>query len=101
MRISELKGILKNLLELNNYKNPLHDFVEKRVEANLLTGSVNSESQKIKNFIKEKGYWFKEQIIKAGGNLEDFQKARLILNIKKEYIKVVYHGREYSYEKVY
>jgi len=101
MRSKEIQGIINNLIKLNNYKNPLRNFSLKKIEANLITGKIQTESQTIKEFLQDKISWFKEQIEKAEGNLKDFKKAKIIIDKQKEKIEIGYKNKKFIAEKDY
>ena len=102
MRKSDINGILNDLVDLNNWVNPIAKIkIPFRFEIDLLTGKTNQNQNEIDSltyFYNAKRKWFLDRIEKLGGVLEDFQEAKIIAFENKEKIILVYKNERYEKE---
>ena len=103
MKTKEIKGILHDLLELNNWKNPLHHiWIRKKFEMDLLKGKISYlKKDSLSEFYKEKRKWFIKRVKNLKGNLKKFQKAIIRVYGAKEKIEIIYNNKEFQSESVY
>jgi len=105
MRIKDVNGIINDLANLRDYRNPLaHVFIDKKFEMNLLTGKTNRSENKldsIHELCTEKRNWFIERIKTLGGKLSDFEKAKITVFGAEESIEIVYKNKIFKKEVFY
>ncbi len=103
MRKNQVKGIINDLLNLEDWKNPLQIFfIENKFKINLLNGEIEYlEEDSVSELYKEKINWFIERIKNLKGDLKDFEKAEIVVFGKKEKIEIVYKGEKFEGEVVY
>lgn len=103
MKASEIKGIAHDLLNLNDWKNPLDRvWIKEKFEFNLITGEANyEEKDSLHYFYRAKRMWFLKRISELKGDLKDFELAKIIVFGAKERIEIIYKGKKFSDEVVY
>lgn len=103
MKIKEIKGISKDLMELGESMNPLrYIWIKNEYEINLITGKLNiREKDTITEFLESKSRWFNNRIIRLNGKLADFSKAKITLIGNKEQLEIIYKDKKFSEEKSY
>jgi len=103
MRIKEINGLVNDILDLQNWKNPLHLFcVENEYQIDLLTGKHNqNEEDSITELLKYKGKWFKQRINDLNANPSDFQKVELTIHLAKEKVEIIYKGKSFEKERFF
>lgn len=101
MRKSDINGILYDILDLNNWVNPLYRIkIPEKFEIDLLTGKTNQkEEDSLTEFYNAKRKWFLNRVKKLDGNLNDFQEAKIIAFGNNEKIILVYQNKKYEKEQ--
>ena len=100
MRKNEIKGIIHDLLNLSEWRNPLNYIsVPKKVTIDLIKrGVVGVDNDSLYRLYHEKIDWFKKTIKKRGAKLGDFEKAEIILIGAKEKVEMIFRGESFSGE---
>lgn len=103
MRKKDVRGMVNDLLHLNEDFNPLDNITLKdKLEANLVTGEIfYVDEDDVYKFYKQKVFWFKDRVEILNGNLGDFKKARILVHLNKETVKINYKGEEFSESRVF
>lgn len=103
MRANEVEGIIHDLLNLNDWKNPLnHIWLNNKFEINLLKGKITySGEDDLSDFYKDKMKWFAEKVKKLKGNLKDFGRVNIVVYGTKEKIEIIYKGKKFEKERIY
>jgi len=101
MRKNQIKSLLHDLINLEDYRNPMHNItIKKRREFDLLTGK-NFGEDSLAEFYKEKRKWFLDRIKKLNGNIKDFQEVKFILFGLKEKLTIIYKDQKFEKVMVY
>ena len=103
MRTKEINGIINDLLELINWKNPMWEIGIKRTyEINLLNGNLNNNlKDDLTKYLSEKYKCFSDRIKELKGKMNDFGEAKIKLFIRKEKITIKYKGKTFEKERIY
>ena len=102
MKIGQVKSLLHDLIELENYKNPLNNvWIKKKIVFDLLTGEYSGEEDSFKELYGEKRTWFLDRIKKLNGNLGDFEEIKFTVFGAKEKLIIRYKGKNFEKEVVY
>lgn len=103
MRLSQIQGIVNDLLDFRGYENPLSRiWLDNKFEINLVNGKISYLGEdSITEFYKNKRKWFIGRIKKLGGNVNDFQEAKIIVFGAKEKILIKYKNKIFEGEKFY
>lgn len=103
MRISQIQGIVNDLLNFRGYENPLSRiWLDNKFEINLVNGKISYLGEdSITEFYKNKRKWFLDRIKKLGGKIADFEDAKIIVFGAKEKIVIKYKNKIFENEVVY
>ena len=103
MKKNQIKSIVNDILELENWANPLNEiFSKEKYEMNLLTGKRNFPGKdSITELLLRKRKWFVNRIKNLKGNLKDFEKAKITVNKNKESVEIIYQGRKFEDKTIY
>lgn len=102
MRKNQVKGLINDLLDLSNWKNPL-EFVSvpKKIKVNLLKKQVlGTDDDDLHDFYHEKIDWFQERVRKLDG-FKDFQKAIINVIGFKEKVEIIFKQESFQGERVF
>jgi hypothetical protein len=103
MKIGHVQSLLHDLIEFENYKNPLnYIWIKKKIEFNMLTGEFSGDdNDSFKELYEFKRRWFLKRLKKLNGKLKDFKKIRFIVFGAREKITIKYKDKSFENEKVY
>lgn len=103
MKNKDIKGVIHDLSDFCDWKNPLNNlWIKKIYKIDLIKGKINLTGEdSIISFLKNKRKWFKERIKKLNGNLKDFEKAIITIKGAKEKIEIAYKGNKFKKERIY
>lgn len=75
--------------------------IPNKIELDLITGEGNwDEEDSLTELLEEKRGWFLDRIKSLKGDIKDFQKAKIIVFVAKEKVKIKYKGKEFEKERV-
>lgn len=103
MKKSQIKGIIHDLLHLEDWKNPIYSVqLKETYEMNLLTGKGNlPQKDSVVEMLKRKSEWFRKRIKDLDGKLSDFKKAKFTVRGNKEKVEIIYKGEEFVGEEIH
>ena len=103
MRLSQIQGVINDLLDFRGYVNPISRiWLKNEFEINLINGKINYLGEdSIVGFYKNKRKWFLARIKKLGGKIKDFEEAKIIVFGTKEKVKVKYKNKLFEGNVVY
>ncbi|MFH1311567.1 MAG: hypothetical protein ABIH65_04135 [Nanoarchaeota archaeon] len=103
MRKNEIKGIIHDLLNISEWRNPLaYASLKNKVTINLIKGDVlGVDEDDIHKLYHEKIDWFKKTIKKRGAKLIEFEKAVITIVGAKEKIEITFRGETFTGELVH
>jgi len=101
MKTNQIKSIVHDLIEFNDWKNPIGRVkLSRKYKINLLTGKLNlKETDSITELLEEKRKWFKKRIEDLKGDLNNFQKAEIIIKNKQEKVSIIYKQKLFEKQK--
>jgi hypothetical protein len=100
----KIKSILHDLKEVYDYKNPLSIMnFSGSFKIDLISGQViyQGEDDSLKEVYEIKRSWFVSRIKELKGNLEDFEKAEILIESMKEKIVLIYKGERFESSKIF
>lgn len=104
MKASEIKGIIHDILFLNDWKNPLQRFfIKNKFEIDLISGKIDyfGVEDSLTELYTEIHKWFLKRVKDLKGDLNDFDKAVICVFGKKEKIEIEYKGKKFEKEIVW
>lgn len=102
MKINQIKGIVHDLLYLENWKNPMEGWsLKNKFEIDLLKKEIIRIDIKIENDIfweiySNKINWFQNRIKELNGDLNDFQEAKIYVENNTERVDIVFKNKHFS-----
>ncbi|MFW5847228.1 MAG: hypothetical protein ACOCUU_03670 [Nanoarchaeota archaeon] len=102
MKKSQIKSIMHNLLDLQDYKNPLQDiFVTNKISINLLTSEIfGIEKDSLYKLYKEKSSWFQNRINDLDGK-KYISEAKIFADGHKEKVEIVFNREKFSQQRIF
>jgi len=102
MRKNQINGLIHDLLNLGDWKNPSdRSIFEGKINVNLISKEIlGTDEEEFIKFYREKIDWFQNMVKRLDG-LKDFQKANIFVQNAKEKVKIIFKGEEFSGEKFY
>jgi len=96
MRLSQIQGVVNDLLYFRGYENPLSRiWLKNKFEMNLISGGINYPGEdSVSDFYKNKRKWFIGRIKKLQGDVKDFQIAKVIVFGAKERVLIKYKNKD-------
>jgi hypothetical protein len=100
MRRKDIGGIVNDLIELRCWWNPARMFwIEERIVFDLLTGVSNGlPTSTLHKLMRAKRDWFLRRVRSLDGDLEDFERAEIVVYGMKEVVSLVYGGELFEKE---
>jgi len=103
MKITDINGLMHDLIGLHDWQNPLDRiWIKEKFEIDLINAKHNyPEEDSVVEFFEKKSKWFMDRIKKLKGDLTDFKKAVIKVYGAKEKVEIIYKGKRFEKEKIY